>query len=210
MITTRKPRRGTFDYLLDPIRDEVPHPPAPLVLPERDGRPPRIQVEIEIIQGRQASPQPRRGGGALLLTLLIVALLVALAGCSAAMVQQPKHHPSCEEITQTAATRYEKWMADDGISPRLLLAEDYEIWNNHGIAAFNWSNCNGWLVGLTLDGPGERFMMSELRELTKSGKTTRQSMDEIAAIMVRVFPLPDRPIIPKYDINPWTNRPYSN
>ena len=66
-----QPPRGAFDYLLEPIRDQLQPPPPP---PERGGGSgsPRIHVEIEITERH---PVKRRLGliGWLLLGLGLLA-----------------------------------------------------------------------------------------------------------------------------------------
>jgi hypothetical protein len=78
-------------------------PPTP---PERDGRPLRIVVNIEIIERRRQPPQRATGGyrfGTVTLTLLIVALLLALAGCMPAHAQPS----SWQSYREGFMTRYQ-------------------------------------------------------------------------------------------------------
>ena len=69
MIETRPPR-GAFDYLLDPIRDQLQPPPPP---PERGAGsgPQRIHIDIEITERRPA----KRGMGGAIVSLILFGLL---------------------------------------------------------------------------------------------------------------------------------------
>jgi hypothetical protein len=63
-------------------------PQGPLEPPERGGRPPRIHIEIEIVDRRRAQQRPPgHRFGTLTLTLWLIVLLAALAGCTAAHAQ---------------------------------------------------------------------------------------------------------------------------
>ena len=55
-----QPPRGAFDYLLDPIRDQLQPPPPPR---ERGGggSPPRVRIEIEITERRPVKRRPGLG-----------------------------------------------------------------------------------------------------------------------------------------------------
>jgi hypothetical protein len=55
-----QPPRGAFDYLLEPLRDQLQPPPPP---PKRGsgGGPQRVHVEIEITD-RRAPPRKRSPG----------------------------------------------------------------------------------------------------------------------------------------------------
>ena len=54
------PPRGAFDYLLDPIREQLRPPPPP---PQRDGGsgPQRIYINIEITERRAPARRPGLG-----------------------------------------------------------------------------------------------------------------------------------------------------
>lgn len=66
-----QPPRGAFDYLLDPIRDQLQQPLPP---PERGvgGSPPRIHIEIEIVDRRAKCDMSRAGA---IIALILLALL---------------------------------------------------------------------------------------------------------------------------------------
>jgi hypothetical protein len=78
MIRTKQPPHGAFDYLLEPITDEVP--PVPPQPPERGGRPPRIHIKIELVQRPQTPPRWPGFWTGLFLVFLTMALLGALCG----------------------------------------------------------------------------------------------------------------------------------
>jgi hypothetical protein len=148
---SRPPRRGAFDYLLEPIRDEVPQaPPPPPKLPEPPRRPQPIHINIEI-NARAPQQAPQKPGRRLgVLTNLLLAVLVAVAcsalwGCSKAHAAQPVP-AACSAMAERLVPAAVAAMAKNGnaVTPdaaRLLLADDYWGWLRGDQAAVDWTPC---------------------------------------------------------------------
>ena len=88
-----------------------------------------------------------------------------------------------------------------------MLADDFEVWYHHGIAAVDWSNCNALAAGI-IETDSERCMLARLATLTRGGMSAPEAADGVARELPS-YSLLERPLIPKYDINPWTNRPHA-
>jgi len=80
MLKPKTPKRGAFDYLLGPIKEETPYAPPPPPPSEPPRRPQQIKVEIIIEDRRGAPAAPRKRSGSLFWWVLAIGLLVALAG----------------------------------------------------------------------------------------------------------------------------------
>ena len=79
MLKTSRPPRGSFDYLLKGIDKQVWHDAEPPVPPERGGGPPRVTVNIEIVQPK--APPRRRRYIPFALVFLGLLVLLGLTGC---------------------------------------------------------------------------------------------------------------------------------
>jgi hypothetical protein len=119
-------------------------------------------------------------------------------------------HPTCAQIVGTLAPSWPRWAINDGFSLNMMLADDFKVWYHHGISGVDWSNCDAVAAGIDTETCTERWMATQVDVRTKAGMTTRQAMDQIALEVSRLNMMQSgRPIIPKYDINPWTNKPYA-
>lgn len=70
------PRRGEYDHLLKEIRDEMERVPPP---PDEPPRPPRVTVNIELVDRRQQSPSRSRRPAVFLWVIVLTILAIAFA-----------------------------------------------------------------------------------------------------------------------------------
>lgn len=86
MIREERPRKGSFDYLLEPLRDDVWNEPpvrdyAPAIPPPppEPPRPPKVTVNIEIVHRQPQKAKPRSGLSNAVIIWIIAFGLILLA-----------------------------------------------------------------------------------------------------------------------------------
>jgi hypothetical protein len=143
-----------------------------------------------------------------------IATLVALAGGAQANelgwdFPNVPPHSTCAEIVSRLTPTYPRWMANNGFSLKMMLFDDWYVWDRGGQSKIDWSNCNAYAAGM-MNTEAESTMLIHLGQLTKKGVPVREAMDTVARRW-SADPLWEspRPIIPKYDVNRWTNKPYA-
>jgi hypothetical protein len=154
MITKRKklskfdvpPARGSYDWILKDIHDEIEKvtpPPPPPEPPKEPPRPPRVHVDIEIVDRRYAAPPARKPGGAL-------KWLVAF-GLIAAAIVGTAHGETWTSHKEGFMTRYQSDQGASGSSYKQGFMTYYDMNLPDGSTRHCHSYKQGWQTIMECD-----------------------------------------------------------